>query len=211
MGKAKEVVIDIFIYGCCAATATIFGLFFCTLILQTDFLAGIFSIFYFRMLFYCLMGCFLVLLISIIISIKAKGKLGFLKNTLNTQGIVSIFLISFLLDFSFVGNFAFTNDRSYTIFFLCELYDNSERVYTQPELEQVFIERFVIEGNAAGKRLDEQMSTGFIEEVEGGYRISDAGKNYVEFNRFIDIFLPAPSDPSSLYPNGKDFVPQHAR
>ena len=62
---------------------------------------------------------------------------------------------------------------------------------------------FVIEGNAARFRLNEQLITGYIEAVDGGYRISRSGRRFIGLQRIINIFFPVSVDPSSLYPLGR--------
>ena len=117
--------------------------------------------------------------------------------------LTSAFIISFLLLYSFLGITTFTNDRAYTIFFLAYLYEIDGAVFTEQEMEDIFIERFVREGDATRFRINEQLNTGYIEAVDGGYRLSESGRRFIELQRFINRFFPVSSEVSSLYPFGK--------
>jgi len=172
----------------------------CSAFVILDFLYPAIDIFFFRLLVYSLLAAVTTMLISLLIACAAKGKLA---GVLNVQGIASAFAISFLLLYSFLGVTTFTNERSYTIFSLAYMYESDGVVFSQQEMERIFVERFVLEGEATRFRIDEQINTGYIEAIDGGYRLSQSGQRFIGLQRFINRFFPVSTDPSSLYPLGE--------
>ena len=182
-------------YNICAFLV---GLIICSVFMHLDFLRGSVFIYYFRMLLYCLLSAFITVLAALILT---QTKIGKKFAAIEAKMVFAGFALSFFL-INYVTGFAFNNERSYTIYSLGYLYDNADRSFSQEEMEQVFIEGFVVEFGATKKRIDEQMHTGYIEQTNGRYRISASGKRFIELMRFFDIFFPTATNPSSLYPNG---------
>jgi hypothetical protein len=171
---------------------------FCILI-RTDFLRGIVNIYLFRAIAYAILSALIVCAVTLLLITKKNVKtFKFLDNKL----IFSGFAISFLLIYNFFCLGPFNSERSYTIFFLGYLYENADKSYTQEEMEQIFIDGFVKNFGAARKRIAEQMSTGYIEELDGRYFISESGKRFIKLLRLIDFFIPTSTNPSSAYPYG---------
>ena len=185
---------------CHLACAVFISLVFCSVFVIMDFLSPLVGIFFFRLLVYALLASFVTAAASVFVARATRGRL---KGVLNVQGIVSAFIVSALALYAFLGVTTFTNERSYTIFSLAYLYDSDRGVLSQQDMELVFVEKFVLEGGATKFRIDEQMNTGYIEAVDGGYRLSQSGRRFIELQRTINRFFPVSTDPSSLYPLGK--------
>jgi len=182
---------------CHITCAVIITFTFCSAFVILDFLSSIVDIFFFRLLLYSLLAATATTVISIFIAHATKR---ILSGVLNVQGIVLAFIVSFLLLYSFLGVTTFTNERSYTIFYLAYMYESERDVFSQQDIELIFIEKFVLEGGATRFRIDEQMNTGYIEAVEGGYKLSYSGRQFIELQRIINRFFPVSANPSSLYP-----------
>jgi len=169
--------------------------------MRLDILQSIVTIYFFRLVIYIVISSVVVAAaILVIITAKKNVKLlCFIDNKL----VLSGFVISILLIYAFMSLVPFASNRSYTIFSLAYLYENSDKSFSTDEMEQIFITGFVIEFGATEYRINEQLTTGYINmDPDGRYRISKEGKRFIELLRFIDIFYPTSANPSSLYPNG---------
>ena len=185
-------------YNLCAF---LIGLIICSMLIRIDFFNGIIYIYFFRMTLYSMISALIVSTVFLMLTIakKTANKLKVLENKL----IFSGFAISFLLIYTFLNISSFVSDRSYTIFSLGYLYESADKSFTLEEMEQIFIDGFVNQFDATEKRLKEQLNTGYIEkDSDGKYRISQSGKQFVRLLRFIDVFFPTATNPSSLYPDG---------
>jgi hypothetical protein len=66
-------------------------------------------------------------------------------------------------------------------------------------IEQNFIEKFIQRNEATKRRIEEQESIGNIEQVAGGYSITDKGKRLIEIMRFVESLYPA-DEKRTIYP-----------
>lgn len=141
--------------------------------------------------------CSAVMLISVILLwIKKNNVFGLsLSLAIMCVGISAVFLAFFLS----LG--PMTIERSYTIYSLSDMSDHSDTIYSAEDIKLQFIEGYIEDSNESLKRIEEQVSIGNLEEVDGGYRISEKGKRLVWIFRMIEMILPVP-DESSIYPNG---------
>lgn len=184
------------------AASLLISLILCSVLLHIDFLQSFVHIYFFRILIYTLISA------AVFMASMFCWRYYRAKNNKNmhpfhdVKVIVTGFVICFLLIHSFLGVTTFTNDRSYTIFSLAYLYEHADTAFTEDEIVDIFINDFLVDFDAARKRIDEQLNTGFIEDLNGEYRISDNGIRFVRLLRVIDIFFPTETDPSSLYPSG---------
>lgn len=94
-----------------------------------------------------------------------------------------------------------TIERSYTIYSLAEMRDSSQEVYSAQEMKGRFIDGFIEGANENQKRIDEQVSVGNLEPVDGGYKITSKGKRLIDMMRLVEAVFPAP-DKTCIYPNG---------
>lgn len=94
-----------------------------------------------------------------------------------------------------------TIERSYTIYSLAEMRDSSQEVYSAQEMKGRFIDGFIEGANENQKRIDEQVSVGNLEPVDGGYKITSKGKRLIDMMRLVEAVFPVP-DKTCIYPNG---------
>ena len=82
-----------------------------------------------------------------------------------------------------------TVERSVSVFMLSYM-DNYSDHYTQDQIAEIFVDKYVNEYGAFEKRFDEQLTTGSIEQnADGTYSITDKGRFIVKMFRLIsDVF-----------------------
>ena len=78
-----------------------------------------------------------------------------------------------------------TVERSVSVFMLSYMQENEGEAYTQEEMSEIFIDRYVYDFGAFEKRFNEQIVSGNIEETEEGYVITDSGKMIVKMFRTV--------------------------
>lgn len=66
-------------------------------------------------------------------------------------------------------------DRSQSVFLIGIMGEHPERTYTADELQQIFISTYVKDGDAIGRRMDEQLATGTIVRDGNGFRLTPQG------------------------------------
>ena len=95
-----------------------------------------------------------------------------------------------------------TADRSISVFMLGHFADNPDRAFTESEIEDFFIQRYVKDYGAFSKRFHEQEKTGTIARVESedGWRITENGKRlmrlYEQIARWFQL------DEKLIHPDG---------
>lgn len=153
--------------------------------------------FIYRLIAIAVLCCVVFLLISVFIFRKKGSVWGIsFSSSVLCIGLSTVFMCLF---FS-LG--PMTIERSYTVYSLADMTDHPDTVYSAEDIKAQFIEGYIEEANGSQKRIDEQVSIGNLEEVPGGYRITEKGKNLVELFRFLESIFPVP-DESSIYPNGQ--------
>lgn len=79
-----------------------------------------------------------------------------------------------------------TVERSVSVFMLSYMDQNEELQFTQKDIEEIFVEKYVKDYGAFEKRFHEQLVTGSIQENEDGtYCITSRGKQIVTMFRMI--------------------------
>lgn len=165
------------------------------LLLRTPLLAGM-RAYLFRL--FILEGVCCVLLLAAAVILGAKGKTVFGQG-MSSAVICIAFSAAFMALFFSLG--PMTIERSYTVYTLADLTDHADKTYTSEEIKDNFIEGFIEGFNESQRRIDEQVSVGNVEEVEGGYRITKKGEGLIRLYRFIEKIYPVPLE-HSIYPNG---------
>lgn len=153
--------------------------------------------FLFRLLFMVAICCLVLLVISVFLFLKKKMIWGLSFSTC----VLSIGLSTVVMALFFSLG-PMTIERSYTIYSLADMADHAETIYTAEGIKTQFIEGYIEGAQESQKRIDEQVYVGNIQEVSGGYQITDKGKRLVKLFRFVEIFFPVP-DKNSIYPNGE--------
>lgn len=153
--------------------------------------------FLYRLIAIAALCCIAFLLISIFAFRKKGSVLGIsFSSSVLCIGLSTVFMCLF---FS-LGPMVI--ERSYTVYSLADMTDHPDMVYSAEDIKTQFIEGYIEEANESQKRIDEQVSIGNLEEVPGGYRITEKGKGLVRLFRFIEEIFPVP-DENSIYPNGQ--------
>ena len=83
-----------------------------------------------------------------------------------------------------------TVERSVSVFMLSYMDTYSDRTYTQDQVAEIFVDKYVNEYGAFEKRFDEQLTTGtIVQNPDGTYSITDKGRFIVKLFRLIsDVF-----------------------
>lgn len=93
-----------------------------------------------------------------------------------------------------------TVERSVSVFMLSYMDENSDRTFTQDDVEEIFKDKYVTDYGAFEKRFEEQIVTGTIEDNgDGTYSITDAGRNIVKMFRTVAEWFD--TDRRLVYPN----------
>ncbi len=93
-----------------------------------------------------------------------------------------------------------TVERSVSVFMLSYMDQNEELQFTQKDIEEIFVEKYVKDYGAFEKRFHEQLVTGSIQENEDGtYCITSRGKQIVTMFRMIAKWFQ--TDQRLVYPN----------
>lgn len=165
------------------------------LLLRTPFLASM-RVYLYRLLIFVVLCCMVLLAVVMIIGVKKETFFGLdLSSTVMCIGLSTLFMALF---FS-LGPMSI--ERSYTIYSLANMADSSEYIYSTEDIKTQFINGFIEDANETQKRIDEQVSIGNLEEVYGGYHITEKGKLLIGLMRFVESIFPVP-DETCIYPNG---------
>lgn len=82
-----------------------------------------------------------------------------------------------------------TAERSVTVFMLGYMADQPEKTFTEEEITEYFISRYVGDFGAFTKRLHEQEETGTIVRDGDGYRITGSGKALMKlYEAVADVY-----------------------
>ncbi len=174
----------------CVAIAVVVAL-----LLRTPLLAGQKAYLY-RLLIFDAIACVVLLVIAVPVTVSRGSLFGLeLSSIVMCVGLSTLFMALFLS----LG--PMTIERSYTIYSLAEMRDSSKEVYSAEEIKDQFINGFVEEANESQKRIDEQVSIGNLEKVDGGYKITEKGKRLIDLMRLVESIFPVP-DETCIYPNG---------
>ncbi len=93
-----------------------------------------------------------------------------------------------------------TVERSVSVFMLSYMDQNEELQFTQKDIEEIFVEKYVKDYGAFEKRFHEQLVTGSIQENEDGtYCITSRGKQIVTMFRMIAKWFQ--TDQRLVYPD----------
>lgn len=163
------------------------------ILLRTPFLAGQ-KAFLYRLLALTVLCCMFLLIAAIIFFIKRETFWG-----LSFSTNVLCIGLSTLIMALFFSLGPMTIERSYTIYSLAYMADHAEEIYTAEEIKTQFIEGYIEGAQESQKRIDEQVYIENMEEVSGGYRITQKGRRLIGLFRTIEAVFPVP-DRNSIYP-----------
>ena len=105
----------------------------------------------------------------------------FFKDVFLYRDALLLFAVFCSVNLLFFTHVPVTADRSISVFMLGTMSDHSEQTFSEDEMEDYFIERYVRDFGAFEKRFHEQIETGTIEEAEAGeYQITESGKKLMK-------------------------------
>ncbi|MGP1410953.1 MAG: hypothetical protein ACTTKD_03890 [Peptoanaerobacter stomatis] len=67
---------------------------------------------------------------------------------------------------------------------------NSEHIFSESEIEESFVNGYIIDMEATKRRIEEQISLGNIEKVDNGYRITEKGIKLVKMLKLYETVFP---------------------
>ena len=109
---------------------------------------------------------------------------------LSAKDVVLVFILCCSINMVFFTLIPVTVERSVSVFMLSYMDTYDERTYTEDEISEIFVDKYVNEYGAFEKRFDEQLTTGTIEKnADGSYSITSKGRLIVNLFRLIsDVF-----------------------
>ncbi len=126
-------------------------------------------------------GIALIILISILLAggmllLKKKSRFAALLTYRDVILSVTLFSCIATVFFTLVP---VTLERSISIFMLGTMKEHADETFSARQMQDVFIDGYVNRNGAMQKRLDEQVISGNVAPVDGGYRITPAGMRLV--------------------------------
>ncbi len=109
---------------------------------------------------------------------------------LSAKDVVLVFILTCSINMVFFTLIPVTVERSVSVFMLSYMDTYSDRTYTEDQVAEIFVEKYVNEYGAFEKRFDEQLTTGtIVQNADGTYSITDKGRFIVKMFRAIsDVF-----------------------
>jgi hypothetical protein len=119
----------------------------------------------------------LLILLIVILFIYLKLKKG------NIETMISALIVSFAIHLSIFVVFPVTFDRSVSMYLLNTI-NNSNGSISKKDLENRLISDYVLESKAVERRINEQSTTGFVENKDN-VKLSSKGKAFLEISEII--------------------------
>ena len=109
---------------------------------------------------------------------------------LSAKDVVLVFILTCSINMVFFTLIPVTVERSVSVFMLSYMDTYSDRTYTEDQVAEIFVDKYVNEYGAFEKRFDEQLMTGtIVQNADGTYSITDKGRFIVKMFRAIsDVF-----------------------
>ncbi len=104
---------------------------------------------------------------------------------ITVRDIILLFMAFCCINVVIFTHLPVTADRSITVFMLGYMTDNENESFTEEEIEEYFVDRYVYDYGAFEKRFEEQVVTGTIEDTGDGYRITDSGKGLMKIYEVV--------------------------
>ena len=122
-------------------------------------------------------------LISVCLGLAVKRF--WLRHIMTYRDILLIFTVFCCVNMVIFTHVPVTCERSISIFMLGYMAEESDRVFTEQEIEDFFISRYVVDYGAFKKRFYEQVVTGTVKTKDNGYFITDRGKSLIKMYDLI--------------------------
>jgi len=120
---------------------------------------------------------------AILLSLAAK--LFLLKNVMTYRDILLIFTVFCCVNVVVFTHLPVTAERSVSVFLLGSMAQEPERVFSEQDMEEYFISRYVRDYRAFDKRFHEQIATGTARPEGGGYVLTAKGEALIRIYDFI--------------------------
>jgi hypothetical protein len=154
---AKNYLAPIALYAAFSAA----GLLLISLFLHVNLFSGV-VLYYSRILIYSIVACVITAIFGAFIIKKLSLTL--------RNAVVAAVIIQFCVCAAFVTIAPTNIDRSFSVFFLSEMYENPNKEYSEKALESLFLDRYIIIGGVT-RRINEQLSLGnIVQNSRGGVR-----------------------------------------
>ncbi|MGO0906035.1 hypothetical protein ACTPC6_09640 [Clostridioides difficile] len=172
-----------------------FILIITTIVFAVSFRTPLFksmTVYYYRALLLLVTTGVSILIITFILNKKLKI------NDIEIKDIIISFILSMSLLLVFVSTATVSMDRSISVFILADMANNSDKVYSDEEIEHRFLDIYMGKYHGMERRFEEQLLSGNIIKVNNGYKISESGENLIGLFKFISKIFPV--DNRFLYP-----------
>ena len=167
---------------------TIPGIVIFPLFFLVNFLASQYPILFYR-------GVLLALITALI----HFGSLYLINRKASLETRIASAALALSFNICFLVIFPVTIDRSISVFLLNQMAIQEQGI-TRDELEQIFVNEYVIGLDAIDRRISEQMASNNIVQHDTVYQITDQGRSFLSFSYFVGQlfntdprFLPQPA------------------
>lgn len=185
---SKAILLSILVYIVCFIIS--FGLF--VLLMRTPLLKGMEVLMYRGIVMIIISGIAAAALAVAFWKLRKIAWLG-------VKDIVCVFIICCCVNMVFFILVPVTVERSVSVFMLSYMDQSEDNHFTQDQIGEIFVDKYVNEFGAFEKRFTEQIETGtIVENPDGTYSLTDSGRTIVGMFRFIsDMFE---TDKRLVYP-----------
>lgn len=172
---ARGIIYSILVYIVCFIIS--FGIF--VLLIRTSLLSGMDVLMY--------RGIVMIIISGIV---AAALSLAFWKlkkvSWLGVKDVVCVFIICCCVNMVFFILVPVTVERSVSVFMLSYMEQSSDNHFTQEQIGEIFVDKYVNQFGAFEKRFDEQVETGtIVMNDDGTYSLTDSGRTVVGMFRLI--------------------------
>lgn len=176
---AKEILFTLLTY----AVLYVFSFLLLILLIRIPLLKGMHVLMYRGIVMIILAG---ILASVLLVVFKKWRKIEWL----SAKDVVLVFILTCSINMVFFTLIPVTVERSVSVFMLSYMDTYSDRTYTEDQVAEIFVEKYVNEYGAFEKRFDEQLTTGtIVQNADGTYSITDKGRFIVKMFRAIsDVF-----------------------
>ncbi len=172
---ARGIIYSILVYIVCFIIS--FGIF--VLLIRTSLLSGMDVLMYRGIVMIIISGIAAAVLSLAFWKLKKVSWLG-------VKDVVCVFIICCCVNMVFFILVPVTVERSVSVFMLSYMEQSSDNHFTQEQIGEIFVDKYVNQFGAFEKRFDEQVETGtIVMNDDGTYSLTDSGRTVVGMFRLI--------------------------
>lgn len=172
---ARGIIYSILVYIVCFIIS--FGIF--VLLIRTSLLSGMDVLMYRGIVMIIISGIAAAALSLAFWKLKKVSWLG-------VKDVVCVFIICCCVNMVFFILVPVTVERSVSVFMLSYMEQSSDNHFTQEQIGEIFVDKYVNQFGAFEKRFDEQVETGtIVMNDDGTYSLTDSGRTVVGMFRLI--------------------------